>query len=98
MVMLDKLIDQIEDELDGARHYAEKYIENRAMGKNTRASTFREMAKDELRHAANVYGFAVEDVEAVAAVYTWSPEEEEKWAHCLKHYAVCVSRIGMMLS
>ena len=98
MRLIEKMIDHINDELDGAKEYAEKYIENRAMGKTTRASAFREMAKDELRHAGNIYGYAMEDIEAVKKVYAMPPEAEEMWEHELKHYADCVAKIGMMLS
>lgn len=83
---------------NGAAEYAEKYIENREMGKTTRASAYREMAKDELRHAGNIYGYAIEDIEAIKKVYSMSPEAEEMWEHELKHYADCVAKIGMMLS
>lgn len=79
MRIVKKMIDHINDELDGAAEYAEKYIENRAMGKTTRASAYREMAKDELRHAGNIYGYAIEDIEAIKKVYAMSPEAEEMW-------------------
>lgn len=98
MRIVKKMIDHINDELDGAAEYAEKYIENRAMGKTTRASAYREMAKDELRHAGNIYGYAIEDIEAIKKVYSMSPEAEEMWEHELKHYADCIAKIGMMLS
>jgi hypothetical protein len=51
MKMLEKFMDHISGELEGAMEYAEKYIENKAKGNTMRANVFKEMAGDELRHA-----------------------------------------------
>lgn len=97
MKMLEQMRDSINEELEGAREYAEKYILNKAMGK-PRAAAYKAMAQDELRHASHVYGFAVEDVEAIRRVHALSPEDEEMWERELKHYADCDAKIKMMLS
>ena len=97
MRILEKMIDHINEELDGAAEYAEKYIENRAMGKTARASAYREMAKDELKHASTAYGYAIEDIEAIKRVHTMTPEAEEMWEHEMKQYANCMAKINMML-
>ena len=97
MKMIHKFAEQIKEELEGAKHYAEKYIEYRAKGDSTRAMKYKEMANDELRHAQYVHDFALQDVEAVKKVYTLSVEAESEWEHAHKHFAECTAMVRMML-
>lgn len=98
MKIIHQLIDHINEELDGAKDYAEKYIHNRAIGNNSRANIYRQMAMDELTHASNVHDFAVQDIEAIRSVHTLSDECEEKITHAMKHYAECVAKVKYMVN
>ena len=95
---MEKMIDAIEEELEGAKNYAEKYIENKAHGNMQRASVFKEMAMDELGHAAHIYDFSSQDISHIKDVHTLPTEVEEKWEHARKRYAECVGWIKQMLS
>lgn len=97
MKMIEHYIDDIDEELEGAKEYAEKYIEWKARGDTTRANKFKEMAHDELRHASFMHDTAVTDIDGVKKIYTISVEDEEKWSHAHKHYAECVALIRQML-
>ena len=54
MKILDHMIEDLEEEVDGAREYAEKYIECKAKGNTARATKYKEMAMDELKHAGYI--------------------------------------------
>ena len=98
MKLVHKFIDQIDDELDGAKEYAERYIECRAKGNASRAAKYKEMAGDELRHAGYVYDFAVMDIGEIKKVYPMPIEVEEAWDKAMKHYAECVAMVKHMLT
>ena len=98
MKLIEKMIDAIEEELEGAKNYAEKYLENKARGNMQRATAFKEMASDELRHASHIYDFSVQDISHIKDVYTLPVEVEEKWDHARKHYTECVGWIKQMLA
>jgi septation ring formation regulator EzrA len=97
MKLIDHAIEHVEEELEGAKEYAEKYVEFRSRGDTTRANKYKEMANDELRHASFVYDFALSDIEGVKKVYTISVTDEEKWTKCHKHYVECSALIRQML-
>jgi phage-related protein len=96
--MIEKMIEALEDEIHGAKKYAEKYIENMAKGNNSRAVKYKEMAHDELKHAEYIRDFAVQEVDELRAVYQIPVEVEEKWAHSLKHFMECMGAVRQMLS
>jgi ferritin len=93
MRLLEKLIENIEEELEGAKEYAERYIECKARGNNQRASKYKEMAHDEIRHAEEIYSFADTDVEAIRRVHPLSVEDEEEWARAVKKMHECIARV-----
>jgi hypothetical protein len=91
--VIDKLIDDIDEVVEGAREYAERYIECKARGNNSRAAKYKEMAHDELRHAEQVFEFAEADMEGIRRVHPISVEDEERWAHAKKKMHECIARI-----
>ena len=98
MKIIDKSIDAIEEELEGAKEYTEKYIEFKARGNMARANKYKEMAHDELKHAEYIRDFAIQEVDELRAVYQMPVEVEEKWAHSLKHFMECMGTVRQMLS
>lgn len=97
MKIIDDLIEEVNEELEGAKHYAELYIEWKARGDSIKYSKYKEMANDELRHAAFAHDSAVNDIENIKRVYTLSVEDEEKWGKAHKHYSECMAYIRYML-
>lgn len=91
-------MEHVIEELEGAREYAEKYIDFKARGNAARANAYKGMAQDELRHAGMVYEFAAQDMEAIGRIYTLPEDVQEKWDHMVKKYADCSAKIKMMLA
>ena len=98
MKMIDHIVEQIDEELEGAKDYAEEYIRHKAKGEMVRANKYKDMANDELRHAANVHDFAIADIEDVKRVYPIPTADEEKWDKAHKHYVECMGWIRQMLT
>lgn len=98
MRMIDKLMHQLEEEVEGAKHYAEKYLENAARGNNSRAVKFKEMANDELKHAGYVRDFAMLDIDEVRRVYHIPDADLEKWEHFHRQMAEQMALVRHMLA
>lgn len=92
MRCIDHWIEEMEDEIDGAEEYAERYIKEKAKGNHSRAARYRSMAEDELSHASAIREMATQDIEEIRKVHTIPVEDEEKWnlAHkmAVEHHAV----------
>ena len=98
MRSIKKLVDHIKEEIEGAKEYAENYIEYKAKGNIQRANKYRDMANDELNHAMNVHEFAVQDIEQLSKVYTAPVEMQEQWEHEHKKFVEEVARIKQILA
>lgn len=97
MQLIKKYVEQIDDELEGAKEYAEKYVEYKVKGDMQRASKYKEMAHDELKHAMNEHEWAIKEVEELSKVYTPPVEMAEKWEKAHREYVEKVSWIKKML-
>ena len=98
MKSIKKYVDHIEDEIEGAKEYAEKYVEFKARGDSQRASHYKEMASDELKHAMFIHEWAVEEVERISKVYTPPAAMQEKWDLEHKKYVEEVAIIKQILN
>lgn len=97
MKVIKDLIDWIDEELEGAKCYAEKYVYHKAKG-NQWSSTFRSMAEDELKHAEDLHRFAVEEIESINTVFTAPAEMQDKWNESHTKYVERSAWIRQMLS
>lgn len=84
MKLVEKYIDHICEEVEGAMDYAEKYIEYKAKGESSRASRYRDMASDELGHAAAVRDMAHQDIQRIQAIMPLAIDDEEMWKAAVK--------------
>ena len=91
-------VEHIDEELEGAKDYAEKYVEAKAKGNMSMANKYKEMASDELRHAGYVHEFAVAEIDALSKVYTPPVEMQKKWEEAHKEYVEKAAWIRQMLS
>lgn len=98
MKKIEKMECHVCEELEGAIAYAEKYIEMKAMGDNTWANRFREMANDEMTHAGYMYDWFNEKMKEIESVYTLSEEESEEVERLHKTYADKMAHVKYMLS
>lgn len=91
-------VEHIDEELEGAKDYAEKYVEAKAKGNTSMANKYKEMASDELRHAGYVHEFAVAEIDALSKVYTPPVDMQKKWEESHKEYVEKAAWIRQMLS
>ena len=94
MKMIERYIESLCEELDGAVEYAEYYI----IYKTARpqwARMYKEMAESELQHADHIRTMAQEFIDGL----TWAPESDhELWKHTIDKYGDMVSKARTMLS
>lgn len=91
-------VDKIAEETEGAKEYAEKYVEEKAKGEIAKANKYREMATDELKHAGYIHDFAISDISALEKVYTIPSDMFDRWERAHKEYVEKVAWIKQMLS
>lgn len=98
MTKIKKLAEHIMEEVEGAKEYAEKYVECKAKGDMQCANRYKEMANDELKHAGYLHDKATQDIEEISKVYEPTEEMEEKWEKCHKKFVEKTAWIKQMLS
>jgi hypothetical protein len=98
MKILDEMLEHLEEEVEGAREYAEKYIECKARGNVARANRYKEMAQDELKHATMLREMDVADVSELKRVYSITEEEQNAWDHGHKHLTDEMAMVMHILS
>lgn len=80
MNKIKRYVEDISEELDGAKHYMECALEYKASGNSTRYARYKEMSMQELAHATSLHEFAVQDIEQLRSVYPDIPSEmQDKW-------------------
>ena len=98
MRAIKKYVEAIDEEIEGAKEYAERYVECKAKGDMSKANRYKEMASDELKHAMYQHEWAVVEVEEIGKVFTASADMMEKWEKAHKEYVEKVAWIKQMLS
>lgn len=98
MTKIKKYVEQIEEELEGAKDYAERYVEHKAKNDMSWANKFKEMAQDELRHAMVIHDLAIMKIEELQKVYKPPVEMQEKWDKKHKEYVEKTAWIRQMLT
>lgn len=98
MKLLDKMLEHLEEEIDGAREYAEKYIECKARGNVSRANRYKEMASDELKHATFLKEMDAADLSELERTYHMTEEEQSTWDHWQKRLTDQMALVMHILS
>ena len=94
---IKELTDKIKEELEGAKEYAEKYVEAKAKGDAIEADRRKEMTHDELKHASWIHEKAVKEIEELSKTHTPPPEMLERWKREHKEYVEKAAWIRQML-
>ena len=97
MTKIKKLVEAIDEEICGAKEYAEKYVEHKAAGNMNWANKFKEMANDELRHATILHDKATEDINELNKVFKPTMEMQKMWDDSHVAYVEKVAWIKQML-
>ena len=98
MRAIKKYVDRINEEIEDAKNYAEKYVEYKAKNDMYRANKYREISNNELEHAMIIHEFAVKEVENISKVFTPPVDMLEKWEHAHRKYIEEVAMVKQMLS
>jgi len=98
MKKIQRLVDRIDEEICGAKDYAESYLEYKAIGNSSTAAIYKKMASDELTHATYIHDIATQEIESLRTVYKPPVEMQEKWDKSHKHYVEKVAWIQQMLA
>lgn len=98
MTIIKKYVEDIEEELEGAKEYAEKYVECKVKDNMAAANRYKEMAMDELKHSSYLHEWAVAEIEKISKVYTPPVEMMEKWEKSHREYVEKTAWIKQMLS
>lgn len=97
MTKIRKFIERIDDELDDARNYAEKYIECKARGKTDSAGKYHTMSEDELKHAAWLHEMAAAETAEIEKVFRPTEEMQSRWDESHRRYVEKAAWIRRML-
>lgn len=98
MKYIKHYVEAIDDEIEGAKEYAEKYVECKAKGNMANATRYKEMANDELKHAMYQHEWAVKEIDEMSKIYTPPSEMLEAWEKSHKEYVEKVAWIKQMLA
>lgn len=98
MKKIQNYVDQIDNELKGAKEYAEIALQYKAEGNQNRSAKYKEMANHELTHANNIHQIAVEEIQKLETVYTPPAEMKEKWEKAHSKYVEDAAWIKQMLT
>lgn len=98
MTRIKHLADQIKDELESAKDYAEEYLTYKAKGNGEWASRYKDMATDELKHAGYIHERTVSEIEQLRTVMTPPEEMMQKWEHDHREYIEKAAWVKQMLA
>ena len=97
MKKIKEYVDAIEEEIEGAKKYAEKAIEYNVAGDSQKSAMFKEMAYDELKHAKNIHTIAVEEIAKLSKVFVPPAFMQEEWDRTHKIFVENTAWVKQML-
>ena len=86
MTHIKKFVEAIDEEIEDAKEYAEKYVEFRVKEDIPKANKYKEMANDELKHATYLHDMAAKEIQDLSRIYTPPVDMQEKWDKSHKEY------------
>jgi hypothetical protein len=98
MRAIKKYVEAIDEEIEGAKEYAERYVECKAKGDMSKANRYKEMASDEIKHAMYIHEWAIAEIEEIKKVFVPPVDMLEKWEKAHKEYVEKVAWIKQMLA
>lgn len=98
MKRIKDLVDNIGDELNDAKMYAESYLDAKANGDQEHTQHYMEMSKDELKHSGYLHEIAVQEINKLREVYTPPQEMIDVWEKSHKEYIEKAAWIKQMLT
>lgn len=94
-----KYVDLIDEELEGAKQYAECYVWNKANQNNTLATRYKEMAMDELKHGEYLHSEVVDVINKLKNNYPQIPQKmQDVWDKSHNKYVERSAWVKQMLT
>jgi hypothetical protein len=99
MTEIKNLAEEIIEEVESAKDYAERYVGSKAEKDMEWARRYKEMTEDELKHAKYLHELVVSKIEAYSAVYDIAAPVRmvEAWEACHKKYVELAAWVRQML-
>lgn len=88
----------IDEELEGAKTYAEKYVTFKSEGQTDWSARFKTMANEELVHSNTLHEYAMNQINKLNQVFTAPVEMQKAWDESHKKYVEQTAWIKQMLS
>ena len=105
MERIGKYVDHIKEELEGAKEYAECYVDYKVRSNNSSdpyskemTARYKEMANDELRHANYLHEEAMTEISKLEQVITPPEEMLERWKSAHNYYVEKTAWVKQMLA
>ena len=97
MTKIKKYVEDIAEELDGAKEYIEKALDYKVAGDTNRYAKYKDMSVQELGHAMALHEMAAQDIQKLKAVYPDIPQDMmDKWEHSHKEFVEKTAWIKQM--
>lgn len=96
MKIIGEYVHLIDEELEGAKNYAEKYVYAKSQGENN-FKRWNEMAQDELKHALYIHEVAVQKIAEIEKVFKPTVEMQDMWDRSHVEYVEKTAWIKKML-
>ena len=91
-------LDQISDELESAKDYAEAYVQLKVDEDEEWALKFKAMSEEELNHASNIHELAAQSMDKVREVCTMPASMQEIWDKAHSRYVEKTAWVRQMLA
>lgn len=98
MTKIKILTDHISEELDGAKVYAENYVEQKVKGNSAMANRYKEMANDELKHAAYLHELVVAEITEAERTIKAPENMLQRWSEKHAEYVDKSAWVKQMLA
>ena len=98
MTRIKNLVDQIDDELDSAKEYAEEALTYKAKGNGEWYTRYKSMSEQELGHASILHDRVVSEIDQLKNVMTPPEDMMQKWEHEHKAYIEKAAWVKQMLA
>ena len=98
MTIIKKYVEKMDDEICGAKEYAENYVEEKAKGNNILSAKYKSMAEDEIRHANIIHDVATNKIAELSTVFQPTQEMQDMWDKSHKDYVEQTAFIRQMLT
>lgn len=98
MTKIKKYVEQIKEELDGAKGYAENYVEQKVKGNTPMANKYKEMANDELKHAGYLHELVTTEIAEIQKTIKPPENMVQRWEAAHVEYVDNAAWVKQMLT